>query len=670
MLPVCAGDRRGGGAHLVGSVPLPNAEEVFRTVGRELGDRAAPHPRRRDGAAGRLDRLAVPGPQLAPQFEVAPPTPYAYRALPRLRLRSGESGDDIAFEQLGYAEARTVLVPDVQRAQARRRVAARLPLPGVAADAARADQRLRLARRPGGRGARVRGGDRRSRWSGSSPTIPHDQLAVQWDTNVEFGMLEGDVPAWFPDVKGGIARAPDPAQPARSAGCRARVPLLLRARRDDGRGTCPADLSRMVEIANALAAGLDRPLNWVHMPVPRGARATTASSRRSRACASSATTELYLGLAPRRRVDEEDARRAIAAAHELVGEFGVATPCGWGRLPPRDVAGAGRRARRGSAARSPTRAAERGFVFAWPEGFARVPGRGLGRAAGRRVRPALRHGREPRLVPQPRPHRRAARATTCDDGDVLVDYSGGTGILLDRLRLRIFDRQVGIVIVDSSPKFLRVARREVPRRRARRVPAAALPQGREAARSTLDEVLGRAVPGRRRARLDERDPPLRRPRRHAPRVGAGAASRAAASGSTPATSATRAPPRTSGSSTRRCTSSTRSRQGSCAPTRAGPPTATCSTTRSGCAAYLDWRDRVFLAPRPLDYYLDALRAAGFAIEDVDRADDRGERRRVVRVPRRVRRRGARLGRRLREGGRRAAAPEAAAATGSSCCASR
>ena len=33
-------------------------------------------------------------------------------------------------------------------------------------------------------------------------------------------------------------------------------------------------------------------------------------------------------------------------------------------------------------------------------------------------------------------------------------------------------------------------------------------------------------------------------------------------------------------------------------------------------AYLDWRDRVFLAPRPLDFYLDALRAAGFEIDDV------------------------------------------------------
>jgi SAM-dependent methyltransferase len=48
-------------------------------------------------------------------------------------------------------------------------------------------------------------------------------------------------------------------------------------------------------------------------------------------------------------------------------------------------------------------------------------------------------------------------AAGLQEGQILIDYSGGTGILLDRLRLRIFDRQVGMLIVDSSPKFLRVA---------------------------------------------------------------------------------------------------------------------------------------------------------------------------------------------------------------------
>jgi SAM-dependent methyltransferase len=32
--------------------------------------------------------------------------------------------------------------------------------------------------------------------------------------------------------------------------------------------------------------------------------------------------------------------------------------------------------------------------------------------------------------------------------------------------------------------------------------------------------------------------------------------------------------------------------------------------------YLEWRDRIFLAPRPVEYYVDALRRAGFAIDDV------------------------------------------------------
>jgi SAM-dependent methyltransferase len=48
-------------------------------------------------------------------------------------------------------------------------------------------------------------------------------------------------------------------------------------------------------------------------------------------------------------------------------------------------------------------------------------------------------------------------ARTLRDGDLLLDYSGGTGILLDRLRLRVFDRRVGVLIVDASAKFLRVA---------------------------------------------------------------------------------------------------------------------------------------------------------------------------------------------------------------------
>jgi SAM-dependent methyltransferase len=57
-------------------------------------------------------------------------------------------------------------------------------------------------------------------------------------------------------------------------------------------------------------------------------------------------------------------------------------------------------------------------------------------------------------------------------GDIIVDYSGGTGILAKRLLDRLGSKGVGIIIVDSSPKFLRLALekfRDEPRMAFRRI---------------------------------------------------------------------------------------------------------------------------------------------------------------------------------------------------------
>ncbi|MEE2789853.1 MAG: hypothetical protein VX589_21105 [Myxococcota bacterium] len=48
-------------------------------------------------------------------------------------------------------------------------------------------------------------------------------------------------------------------------------------------------------------------------------------------------------------------------------------------------------------------------------------------------------------------------AEELEPGAVLIDYSGGTGILAQRLIERRAAQDLGIVIVDSSPKFLRLA---------------------------------------------------------------------------------------------------------------------------------------------------------------------------------------------------------------------
>ncbi len=409
--------------------------------------------------------------------------------------------------------------------------------------------------------------------------IPHDQLALQWDTNFEFGMLEGDVPVWFPDVRSGILERL--IRISRLVPPDVELGFHFCAGHDETRQRpVPADLSRMVEIANALAAGLDRPLNWIHMPVPREQRDET----------------FFAPLASLRLQPDDRAvprPRSIRASARRTPERGSPRPTQLARRVRRrdavrlgpaaaaDGPAAGRRPRRAQpAGRRPVR--EPGYVFAWPEGFARVPDEQWVEqpvdAFGLQYDTVENHGWYRNLDPTVE-----QLAGDLRDGEVLVDYSGGTGILLDRLRLRDLRppgrdgdrRQLAEVPARRG--------RALPRRRARRVPAAALPQGRAAARV------------RRRGARRRRSPaPTRSSRRTRSTSTTSSTSTLAAwarvaeagrhaSGSTPATCATRAPPRTSGSSTRRSTWCTRWRPGSCAPTRAGPRTATCSTTASGCA---------------------------------------------------------------------------------------
>ena len=81
------------------------------------------------------------------------------------------------------------------------------------------------------------------------------------------------------------------------------------------------------------------------------------------------------------------------------------------------------------------------------------------------------------------------------DGQVLVDYSGGTGILTARV-LSELDRQLGVVIVDASPKFLRLALEKFAA--DDRVAFRLIRYRKESRRlDFLDEVLGTTLSSRR-----------------------------------------------------------------------------------------------------------------------------------------------------------------------------
>ena len=132
----------------------------------------------------------------------------------------------------------------------------------------------------------------------------------------------------------------------------------------------------------------------------------------------------------------------------------MATDCGWSRHRPQDVEPliALHRELTEPVEATPRRHA----VFEWPAGWARIPDDGWTAepvdAFGTSYDNLDRHTWYRNLDPTVE-----ELAHLLTDGDVLVDYSGGTGILVDRLKLRMFDTAAGAVIVDSSPKFLRVA---------------------------------------------------------------------------------------------------------------------------------------------------------------------------------------------------------------------
>jgi hypothetical protein len=591
------------GVHLVGSVPLGSAEDVFRMLGEQLGDRVRRVP---DGETGpRADWIVWQYPVLSsrPQFEVAPPAPGSYRALPRLRLRSSHEAVELRLESLGYADAaaasfgkfgplkRDGVVPPASRFQ----VSLPTPLAPVSAFVAVEDQALVEEAYEAAMMTEL---------EQILATIPHDQLALQWDTNVEFGMLEGDLPVWLPDVKAAILerliRISRVVPPEAELGFH-----FCFGHDEQAERHVPPDAARMVEIANALAASLDRPLNWLHLPLPRdgaGEFVEPLAGLRLHP-----ETEVYLGaLQPDE--DVEAARTRIGAAHRVVPEFGLATPCGWGRLPPRlvpELVAAHAELSR------PVAAPSSGFVFGWGD-LERIPAEDWVAqpvdAFGLHYDTVENHGWYRNLdltVEQ--------LAADLEESQILIDYSGGTGILLDRLRLRIFDRQIGMLVVDSSPKFLRVALD-----RFRADPRVAFRRLRylkdEKRLQYVDEVLPRgfladALVSTNAIHLyDDLENTLRawtRVLRRGAKV--------------------------------------RINSGNLRNPRAGEnewiidetvyvvhevATGIVRTDDRYAAyrgvledeermrAYLDYRDRVFLAPRPLEYYVDTLQTAGFEIDEV------------------------------------------------------
>jgi hypothetical protein len=273
-----------------------------------------------------------------PYFVTVPSDPAAYAAPPRrARLRQGVRGEDVVFGELGMAAAASrsfvtfVRLREEGRLPAHYRFQVCLPTPLVAvttfvvpedAAAVRPAYERRLLEELAEIGR----------------AIPAELLAVQWDAAVELGYLEGVFTGFgrpegaFDGVVGDLVRLGEAVPAEAELGYH-----LCYGDAGHKHFVEPADMGLMVDVAGAVAGRIGRPLNWVHMPVPRD-RDDDVYLAPLRHRQLRPETEVHLGLV-HMRDGLEGGRRRVAAARRVIERFGIATECGFGRRPAWTIAG-------------------------------------------------------------------------------------------------------------------------------------------------------------------------------------------------------------------------------------------------------------------------------------------------------------------------------------------
>jgi len=314
--------------HLVGSVALDTAQDVFATAGKLLGPHLKRVPDGEPGGRRLWISWQVPVLRANPGLQVvARPGAEGYSLVP-LRLADGVTPEQLHFGELGYSrEARASYLDflDARRrgdlpAEVRFQVSLPTPLAVINPFCTPEDGPKIL---PVYEQAMLREVQR------ICEAIPHTDLAIQWDVCIEMLMWDGrrpgapvpDMQQMFGDTFGRLAAAV-PAD----------VELgfhLCYGDMDAKHMLEPLDLGKAVELANLILASAHRPVAWMHMPVPID-RNDDAYFQPLSGLKRPPGTELYLGLV--HAADGVDGTRSrMATASKYVQEFGIASECGISR---------------------------------------------------------------------------------------------------------------------------------------------------------------------------------------------------------------------------------------------------------------------------------------------------------------------------------------------------
>jgi hypothetical protein len=323
--------------HFVGSIPLPDTEAVFRTLAGASGRHVTRLP---DGETGKrktwirfLQDVLAENPAIeyatdVPPFKFVQWDGKVVREIPRLRIKPGATPAADAFKT-GYADMAIESWSVFERLQKAGAIPAgvkfqiSIPTPiaptynnMVPSDRPRLLPALTQAFI--GEGAAI------------AKALPNDRIAIQWDVCQEVLAWENyyepgpvDFRTETLDV---LTKIGDAVPPAIELGYH-----LCYGSPADEHMVQPKDTGIMVDMVNAVSASVRRPIDFFHLPVPKG-RTDDGYFAPLASLKLRPETELYLGLIHHNDAAGDAARLAAARRHTRVD--GIGTECGMARGDP------------------------------------------------------------------------------------------------------------------------------------------------------------------------------------------------------------------------------------------------------------------------------------------------------------------------------------------------
>jgi hypothetical protein len=327
--------------HFVGSIPLPNSEEVFRQLYARVGQFLRRIP---DGETGErilwikfqqkmlLEHPAIELDPTQPPLPVKQADGTVHRHIQLVRLKPGVDVDSIEFDT-GYDRAALASYQIFRRLRDNRTIPSEVRLQ-VALPTPMASGLMYVS--PVGRDRYLPVYERSllKALDNILRAIPHSELSIQFDVCQEVLLFENYFPVREPNYQKEVFEQFGRLGAAIPSGVELGFHLCYGSPGDQPL-LLLKDSAVLVELMKGIADFVPRAVEFIHIPVPK--QADSAFFAPLRDWRRPAATHLYLGLL---QFDDDSGNRArIAAARRVVSDFGVAAECGFGRTDPGRVSG-------------------------------------------------------------------------------------------------------------------------------------------------------------------------------------------------------------------------------------------------------------------------------------------------------------------------------------------